>query len=125
MGHRKVVIHLKTRRLDKNGDYSFGQNLQDYEEGINAVAQNIKTKVSLFQGEWWESLGEGIPMFQSIIGEMNPEALKISSSLLITERIKEIEQVQSVEDVEPIREGRKLIFNVTANTTEGKVEVVI
>ena len=56
---------------------------------------------------------------------MNPEALKVSSSLLITQRIEEIEQVQSVEDVDPIRVGRKLIFNVTVNTTEGKVEVNI
>lgn len=116
---------MKTRKLDKNGDYSFGQNVQDYISDINAVAQNIKTKVSLFQGEWWEDLGVGIPMFQSIIGEMNPEALKVSSSLLITQRIEEIEQVQSVEDVDPIRVGRKLIFNVTVNTTEGKVEVNI
>ena len=66
-----------------------------------------------------------IRFIQGIIGEMNPEALKVSSSLLITQRIEEIEQVQSVENVDPIRVGRKLLFNVTVNTTEGKVEVNI
>lgn len=116
---------MKTRKLGNNGDYSFGTNNFDYISGLDGIAQNIKTKVLLFQGEWWERLQEGIPMFQSIIGEMNPDALKISSSLLITQRIEEVEQVQSVEDVDPIREGRKLSFNVRVNTTEGKVEVNI
>lgn len=116
---------MKTRKLGNNGDYSFGANNFDYISGLDGIAQNIKTKVLLFQGEWWERLQEGIPMFQSIIGEMNPDALKISSSLLITQRIEEVEQVQSVEDVDPIREGRKLSFNVGVNTTEGKVEVNI
>lgn len=111
------------RVLDENGDYSFGNNKQDYIDGVDAVAQAIQTKVLLFYGEWWENIGIGIPMFQSIIGQMNPEALKISSSLLITQRIQEIPEVQSVNNVEIERVGRQLIFSIDVNTTEGQATV--
>lgn len=111
------------RTLDENGDYSFGNNKQDYIGGVDAIAQAIQTKVLLFYGEWWENIGIGIPMFQSIIGQMNPEALKISSSLLITQRIQEIPEVKSVNNVEIERDGRKLFFSIDVSTTEGQATV--
>ena len=116
---------LKYRVLDKDGDYSFGSNDQDYTSGIDAIAQAVKTKVLLFYGEWWENIGIGIPMFQSIIGQMNPEALKTSASLLITQRIMELPEVISVDDVEITRVGRTLNFKISINTDEGQTTVEV
>lgn len=118
---------MRYRALTPSGDYSFGRNKEDYIDGINAVAQAIRTKVLLFYGEWWENLGIGIPMFQSIIGQMNPDGLKMSSSLLITQRIQEISEVTSVESVEVERKGRSLLFKVKViaegNSTTVEVEI--
>ena len=35
-----------------------------------AVAQDILTRLRLFQGEWWEDLNLGLPMFQTILGQL-------------------------------------------------------
>jgi hypothetical protein len=38
--------------------------------GTQAVAQAILTRLKLFQGEWWENLSLGLPMFQTILGQL-------------------------------------------------------
>ena len=44
--------------------------------GVHAVAQNILTRLKLFQGEWWENLNLGLPMFQTILGQLaSPKGL--------------------------------------------------
>lgn len=116
---------MKCRALDENGDYLFGNNDQDYIAGVDAIAQTIRTKVLLFYGEWWENIGIGIPMFQSIIGQMNPEALQTSASLLLTQRIMEVEGVVSVDDVEIVRSGRTLNFRIKVNTEAGEATVEV
>lgn len=116
---------MRYRKLNSNGDYSFGTNSEDYIGGNAAVAQAIKTKVLLFYGEWWENIGIGIPMFQSIIGQMNPENLKVSATLLITQRIREIPEIYSVDNVEVIRNDRTLKFNIDVTTNEGKTSVEV
>lgn len=116
---------MRNRVLTKTGDYSFGKNQEDYIIGKEAISQAIKTKVLLFYGEWWENIGIGIPMFQSIIGQMNPEALKVSSSLLIKKRIEELPEVVSVDSIEVSRQGRTLKFDITVTTSEGQVSVEV
>lgn len=116
---------MRYRKLDENGDYTFGNNSQDYIDGLEAIAQAIQTKVLLFYGEWWENIGIGIPMFQSIIGQMDPENLKMSASLLITQRIMEVEGVLSVENLEIERDGRSLRYTIDVNTTEGQTIVEV
>jgi hypothetical protein len=53
---------LRVRKLDQNGDYSFGCNFQDFwKDDANAVAQILKTRLLLFTGEWWLDRSEGMP----------------------------------------------------------------
>ena len=47
---------MKYRKLTSTGDYSFGNNMNDFVEGSEAIAQAIKTRVLLFYREWWESV---------------------------------------------------------------------
>lgn len=116
---------MRCRKLDNNGDYSFGTNSEDYIGGSEAVAQAIKTKILLFYGEWWENIGVGIPMFQSIIGQMNPESLKMSATMLVTQRIKEIPEVKSIDDINITVNGRDLYVTVTVTTDEGQTTVEV
>lgn len=113
------------RALTKDGDYSFGNNEFDFISDIDAIAQAVKTKILLFYGEWWENIGEGIPVFQSLVGQMNPEGLKISSSLLISKRIQEVNGVVSVDRIEVNTEDRTLEFSIDITTTSGQTTVEV
>ena len=115
--------NLKYRKLTSTGDYSFGSGGNDYADGNEAVAQAIKTKLLLFYGEWWENLGEGIPMFQSVLGQTNPETIKSSLSMLVEQRIVEIQEVDSVKNIEIDydRKNRTISMEVDVTTTSGEI----
>ena len=114
---------MKYRKLTSTGDYSFGSGSNNYADGNEAVAQAIKTKLLLFYGEWWENLGEGIPMFQSVLGQTNPETIKSSLSMLVEQRIAEIQEVDSVKNIEIDydRKNRTISMEVDVATTSGEI----
>lgn len=122
------VFVLRVRKMTGEYDYSFGTNSFDFIDGIEAICQRIRTKVLLFYGEWWENLGDGIPMFQSIVGQMNPDSIKRSATVLLTQRILEVEEVRSVDNVEvDINDTRGISFivSVTTDFGEASVEVIV
>ena len=119
---------MKYRKQTSTGDYVFGNNKNDYVAGNLAVAYAIKSKILLFYGEWWEDIGIGIPMFQSIICQGRSEALKNSAQMLISERIKEIEEVAAINKVNITFVKRTMEVQISITTTNNEVvevEVVI
>ena len=114
---------MKYRRLTSTGDYSFGSSSKNYVDGNEAVAQAIKTKLLLFYGEWWENLGEGIPMFQSVLGQTNPDTIKSSLSMLVEQRIMEVKEVDSVKNIkiDYDRKNRTISMEVDVATTSGEI----
>lgn len=78
---------MRYRMLDSDGDYSFGRGQQNITYGTYAVAQAIKTRLMLLQGEWWEDTEEGLPLFQQIVGHTGSEKNKDIVDSLIKERI--------------------------------------
>lgn len=111
---------MKARKLTQTGDYVFGNNKQDYVDGPNAVAIAIRSKVLLFYGEWWENLGVGIPMFQSILGQVNKENIKNSLQLLVSDRIKEVPEVAAVNIVLVDIVERTITTNINVTTTDNE-----
>lgn len=116
-------MNLKYRKLTSTGDYSFGSGNKNYVDGNEAVAQAIKTKLLLFYGEWWENLGEGIPMFQSVLGQTNPDTIKSSLSMLVEQRIMEIQEVDSVKNIEIDydKRNRTISMEVDVVTISGEI----
>lgn len=114
---------MVNRKLDSNGDYSFGQNNSDMLKGVDAVAQAIKTKLLLFQAEWWEDQNDGLPLFQSIIGQYNLEDVKVAVSRLLSDRIKDVKEVLSVieSSVNINEKERSISYKYVVNTTEGTI----
>lgn len=55
------------RQLSATGEPQWGQGAANYLSDVDAVAQAVLTRLSLFQGEWWENLEEGVPLWQSIL----------------------------------------------------------
>jgi hypothetical protein len=59
---------ISVRKLDANWEPQYGNGQSDFITDIDAVAQIIKQKLLLFQGEWVLDRTAGTPMFQSILG---------------------------------------------------------
>lgn len=110
---------MKYRKLDENGDYTFGNNSFDYIENDEAIAQAIKTKLYLFYGEWWEDISLGLPMFQSILGQVSNNNLRQTVILLCAEQINLVEGVTSVDSISVDISARKLGLTIDVTTENG------
>nr|DAT68234.1 MAG TPA: baseplate wedge protein [Caudoviricetes sp.] len=110
---------MKYRRLDENGDYSFGNNSLDYIKDNDAIIQAIRTKLYLFYGEWWEDISLGLPMFQSILGQVSNENLRRTVILLSAEQIQSVEGVISVDSIVVAISARKLTLSIDVTTEYG------
>lgn len=110
---------MKYRKLDENGDYTFGNNSYDYIEKDEAIAQAIKTKLYLFYGEWWEDISLGLPMFQSILGQVSNNNLRQTVILLCAEQISLVEGVTSVDSISVDISARKLGLTIDVTTENG------
>ena len=110
---------MKYRKLDENGDYIFGHNSFDYIEKDEAIAQAIKTKLYLFYGEWWEDISLGLPMFQSILGQVSNNNLRQTVILLCAEQISLVEGVTSVDSISVDISARKLGLTIDVTTENG------
>ena len=110
---------MKYRKLDENGDYVFGNNSYDYIEKDEAIAQAIKTKLYLFYGEWWEDISLGLPMFQSILGQVSNNNLRQTVILLCAEQINLVEGVISVDSISVDISARKLGLTIDVTTENG------
>lgn len=60
---------MKYRKLDSTGDYSFGQgSSQILENSPEAVAQAVRTRLLLHQGEWFLDKAEGMTWMTEVFG---------------------------------------------------------
>ena len=89
------------RKLDENGDYTFGRRNAFYFD-TEAVAQAVITRLLHFKGEWWENLADGTPFFQEVAGHFfsfaeNPSRVDLifSERILGTQGVKEITEFDS------------------------------
>jgi hypothetical protein len=107
------------RKLDNDGDYSFGRGKQDFVSDVNAVAQAIKTRLLLLVGEWWEDQADGTPMFQSILGIPGSDENIESADLIIKDRILDTPYVTEIITYSSNYEKRHLDVKYTVNTSFG------
>ena len=75
------------RQLDTEGDYVLGRGTSEFLKGSKAAAQAIVTHLKLLLGEWWEDVNNGLPLWQSILGQPGSEVNKISVDNIIKSRI--------------------------------------
>lgn len=60
---------MRYRKLDANGDYTFGQRDGNFYVDVpEAVAQAVKTRLGLIQGEWFLDTTVGTPYNSQILG---------------------------------------------------------
>lgn len=112
------------KQEEYTNDYTFGYGVGNFYGGNTAVAQAIKTKILLFYGEWWENLGLGIPMFQSIIGQANKNNVNIAAQSLLRKRILEVEEVTSIVSLTATIENRNFSCEVVCKTDNEEIVTV-
>ena len=81
--------------------------------GTNAVAQAILTRLKLFLGEWWENLNIGLPVFQSMLGQLGSQRVQTAIQLAIHTVIENTPYVTSGGSVVISFEGGRFTFTAT------------
>ena len=109
------------RMLDSDGDYVFGRGKHAYLEGIDAVAQAIKTRLLLLYAEWWEDREDGLPLWEQILAAPGSQDSLTAVDLVFKERIEGTTGVLSLLGYESDfdRDNRKYTFKAAVETMYG------
>ena len=108
------------RKLDENGDFTFGRGRSDFlKDSPEAVAQCVKTRLALWQGQWFNDLDEGTPWIQSVLGKKQAIELVVRSRILETDGVTEILSFVTVLD----SDSRAVTATATIRTRYGDVTI--
>lgn len=113
---------MRYRKLDAAGDYSFGNQQADfYINTPEAVAQAVKTRLALLEGEWFLDVTEGTPWSREVLGKYTQNAYDI----VLKERIVDTPGVQSLDAYTSSidRNSRKLNVQASITTIYGTTTV--
>lgn len=112
---------MRYRRLDNEGDYTFGAGGSDMLTDIEACAQSIRTRLWLLFGEWWEDLTDGLPLFQKILAQrdINIASEAIHNRILGTPHVRDIIYFSADWN----NEQRHLLISCVVDTDYGQVTV--
>lgn len=113
---------IKYRKLDENGDYMIGR-ANEFHEGLEAMAQAIKTRLKAIQGEWWEGDSTALPFMSEIIGTTRKD--KSQLDLMVIHRITDTIGVISVENIKSSLEGRTYSFSCDVKTIYGNTSIEV
>ncbi len=108
-------------RLDAEYDPIFAptSNLTD----LDAVTQAIMTRLRLFLGEWWADTNIGLPVFQSILGQLGSRQGIAAMTLAVQQNIEGGPYVTGVTNVRVTFANGRLSITADALTQFGPVNV--
>jgi hypothetical protein len=113
---------MRYRRLDSNGDYTFGQGSTNFLINSPAtVAQAVSTALRLFQGEWFLDITAGVPWITSVAGVNTRD----TADSVVKQAILGVTGVLNIVSYSSSFDTAKRIFSVTAtiNTQFGVASV--
>ena len=111
---------MRVRRTTADGDICFGHNANDYLVNTpEAVAQNVRTRLALWQGQWFIDTDEGMPYLQQILGKQSAADLVIKSRILETPGVQQIDEFEAVLDPNT----RRLTIQVKLTTDYGPASI--
>jgi hypothetical protein len=123
---------MRYRKLDANGDYSFGNQQADfYIDTPAGVAQAVQTRLSLLTGEWFLDVTDGTPWRTEVLGKYTQNAYdavikdRILSTQVTTNQLVMAAAVTSVtaysSSFDP--NTRKLTVIATIQTIYGETQI--
>ena len=116
------MSQITYRQLGPNNEPQYGNGTANFISDLEAVAQVVLTRLQLFQGEWWESLKLGLPMFQSILGAGRSTA---AIAVIFQQYILQAPHVTGVSNVSIAlnRASRSLSYSCLVSTQFGTLVV--
>lgn len=88
---------MKVRKLTASGDYRLGHGDRDFHvDTAEGVAQNVMTRLALWQGQWFIDTSEGTPWLQRILGKHNAVDTVIKTRILETPGVISISEYESI-----------------------------
>jgi len=79
----------------------------------------------LLKGEWWESTEEGLPLFESIMGQPGtPENIQ-AIDLIIQDRITNTPDVIDIKNFQSTYDNRRYLLSCTVETKYGDATVEV
>lgn len=117
-----MAATIIVRALGSTGDPLRGSGLANFLTDLNAVGQIITTRMRLLQGEWYENLTDGLPLFQQLLG--HPITLQ-ALALIIRQRILATPYVTGILSLSVVYvpAGRTFTYNAFVQTQFGTVIV--
>lgn len=103
------------RAIDTNGDWTYGQGLNNYLTSNDAIAQEIYTNLNCFLGDCFSDITRGVDWW-NLLGSKNPVGLNLAVNAVIlnTEGVTGIQQI--LIDLDPTR---NLTLEYTVTTIYG------
>lgn len=83
---------LAVRRIDANGDWTFGRGRGDYASGSESIQQRVVTRLRSFTNDWFLNLSYGINWTQDSQKPADLAGLEaeVKATLLQTDGVKAI-----------------------------------
>lgn len=110
---------MRYRKLDENGDYTFGTGFDFYRDVPEAVAQAVRTRLDLWLGEWFLDTSDGTPWITGVLGKytLRNYDMIVRSRILDTEGVKELLSYESQYD----GSQRKVSIQAVIETKYGQI----
>nr|WP_314614269.1 hypothetical protein [uncultured Pseudomonas sp.] len=113
---------MRYRKLDANGDYTFGNQQADFYKDIpEAVGQAVMTRLRLSKGEWFIDTADGTPWSTEVLGERTAATrdAAIKKRILGTPGVVQIDSYDSSIDAST----RRFTVNATITTAYGQTSI--
>lgn len=109
------------RALDSNHDWTFGSGKNNYKSAVDAVVQNINTRLNSFLGDCFFDVAAGIDWF-GLNGGKSKLAVEIAVSTLIanTENVTQV-----IESSVNVDNNREITIAYNVQTSFGRVSNTI
>ena len=113
---------MRYRKLDDNGDHSFGSSENNfYINSPDAIRQSILTRLRLWLGEWFADTSDGTGWNQTILGKQSQGLYELT----LRQRVLETPGVVTIDTFESTLDPqtRRLSVVMSVNTIYGELDV--
>lgn len=98
--------------LDANNDLVIKDGDLQFSRGVDAIVQQCRIALQMFQGEWFLNLDAGIPYWQSILG-YKPQVAIQAAQIYFRRELELVDGVDSVLKLDVNYSGINRILTVT------------
>ena len=90
---------MRVRRLDSNGDWTFGNGQANYIKDNEAILQNVTTRLKSFKYDWFLDVEANIDWFNILGSKENKQTIirEVERVTLQTEGVTKINNIELIE----------------------------